>query len=113
VEASDIVQTVMDTGDSSYTNCEEERPGSDDGVRKKMDRRSSLSFPTKSTTRNMSSRGSRGNHDQHINSACKDGQKLTARFPQLHETCSGKRVNKIFLPFTFLMRVSIALCQTE
>jgi hypothetical protein len=36
-----------------------------------------------------------------------------ARFPQLKESCSGKRVNKIFLPFTFLMRVSIALCQTE
>jgi hypothetical protein len=36
-----------------------------------------------------------------------------ARFPQLKESSSGKRVNKIFLPFTFLMRVSIALCQTE
>lgn len=34
VEASDIVQTVMDTGDSSYTDCEEAGPGSDDGVRK-------------------------------------------------------------------------------
>ena len=37
VEASDIVQRAMDTGDSSYTGCEEEGPGSDDGVRKKME----------------------------------------------------------------------------
>jgi len=34
VEASDIVQTVMDTGDSSYTGCEEGDTGSDDRVRK-------------------------------------------------------------------------------
>jgi len=37
VEASDIVQTVMDTGDSAYTGCEEAGPGSDDGVRKMTD----------------------------------------------------------------------------
>ena len=38
VEASDIVQTVMDTGDSSYTGCEEAGRRSDDGVRKKTER---------------------------------------------------------------------------
>jgi hypothetical protein len=36
-----------------------------------------------------------------------------ASFPQPQKSCSGKRGNKIFLPFTFLMRISIALCQTE
>jgi hypothetical protein len=35
VEASDIVQTVMDTGDLSCTGCEETSSRSDDGVRKK------------------------------------------------------------------------------
>jgi hypothetical protein len=35
VEASDIVQTAMTTGDSSYTGCEEADTGSDDRVRKK------------------------------------------------------------------------------
>jgi len=34
VEASDIVQTVMDTGDSSYTGCEEASSRSDDRVTK-------------------------------------------------------------------------------
>jgi hypothetical protein len=58
-------------------------------------------------------RGSRGNHGQCINSACKDGQMTGASFPQPQKSCSGKRGNKIFLPFTFLMRISIALCQTE
>jgi hypothetical protein len=37
VEASDIVQRAMDSGDLSYTGCEEEGLRSDDGVRKKMD----------------------------------------------------------------------------
>jgi hypothetical protein len=60
-----------------------------------------------------SSRGSRGNYDEHINPACKDGQITGASFPQVMESCSGKRENKSSLPFTFLMRTSIALCQTE
>jgi hypothetical protein len=34
VEASDIVQTAMDTGDSSYTGCEEVACESDECVRK-------------------------------------------------------------------------------
>src|SRR5690242_18407468 len=34
VEVSDIVQAVMDTGDSSYTGCEEAVSGSDEYVRK-------------------------------------------------------------------------------
>jgi hypothetical protein len=38
VEASDIVQTLMDTGDSPCTGCEEASPGSDDGVRKMTER---------------------------------------------------------------------------
>jgi hypothetical protein len=37
VEASDIVQRVMNTGDFPYTGCEEEGLRSDDGVRKKME----------------------------------------------------------------------------
>jgi hypothetical protein len=40
VEASDIVQTVMDAGDSSYTGCEEEDKRSDDRVRKITERTS-------------------------------------------------------------------------
>ena len=38
VEASDIVRTAMDIGDSPYTGCEEEGLRSDDGVRKKTER---------------------------------------------------------------------------
>src|SRR5579859_365791 len=38
VEGSDIVQTVVNTGDSSYTGCEEADMGSDDSVRKMTDR---------------------------------------------------------------------------
>jgi len=34
VEASDIVPAAMDTGDSSYTGCEEEACESDECVRK-------------------------------------------------------------------------------
>ena len=51
VEASDIVQTVMDTGDSSCTGCEEEDLGSDDGVRKtpEQSRAASLSNQIHST----------------------------------------------------------------
>jgi hypothetical protein len=40
VEASDIVQTVMDTSDSAYTGCEEGDTGSDDRVRKITERTS-------------------------------------------------------------------------
>lgn len=38
VEASDIVQTAMDTGDFLYIGCEEEDLRSDDDVRKKTER---------------------------------------------------------------------------
>jgi hypothetical protein len=38
VEASDIVQRVMDTSDSSYTGCEEASSRSDNGVRKITER---------------------------------------------------------------------------
>jgi hypothetical protein len=37
VEASDIGQGAMNTGDFPYTGCEEEGLGSDDDVRKKME----------------------------------------------------------------------------
>jgi hypothetical protein len=38
---------------------------------------------------------------------------MGASFPQLKEAGSGKRETRPFMPFTFLMRVTIALCQTE
>jgi hypothetical protein len=108
VEGSDIVQTAMDTGDDDSTGCEEEVLRSDDHVRKITQRTRGLRFPTKSTLRIRNPRGSRGNQDKYITLACNDGQKSAAVFPQLQDFCSGKRRNKSFLPFTFLMRVSIA-----
>lgn len=38
VEAADIMRTAMNTGDSSYTGCEEAELESDDGVRKTAER---------------------------------------------------------------------------
>jgi hypothetical protein len=113
VEASDIVQGAMNTGGFPYTGCEEEGLGSDDDVRKRWNGQDKRSFPTKSTLRTERSRGSRGNQDQHLNPACKNARINRACFPQMPQAFSGKRENKPLLPFTFLMRIGIRLCQTE
>jgi hypothetical protein len=66
VEGSDIVPTAMDTADDDSTGCEEADLESDDRVRKMTEQTIGLRFPTKSTLRITSPRGSSGNHNQNI-----------------------------------------------
>jgi hypothetical protein len=52
VEASDIMQTVMNTDDSSYTGCEETDLESEDRVRKVTERTSAASLSNQIHIRN-------------------------------------------------------------
>ncbi len=75
VEASDIVQTVMDTGDSSSTGCEEAGTGSDDRVRKMTVNERAYAIPTKSTVATLKASEEAVEITIKIQTtACKDGQ---------------------------------------
>jgi hypothetical protein len=113
VEASDIVQTVMDTGDSSYTGCEEASSGSDDGVRKMTDRtRETLlsnQIHIEEETDQRKPWKSRSTHQLGLQRRPETNVVFSAASGiLLWKTCKQNPS-----PFTFLMRTRIALCQTE
>jgi hypothetical protein len=103
----------MDTADDDSTGCEEAVSRSDDRVRKMTEQPRGPSLSNQIHIANRGFKGSRGNQSQVINLACNDGLITSPSFPQLQESRSGKRRNNPFLPFTFQMRTSIVLCQTE
>jgi hypothetical protein len=113
VEASDIVQTAMSTGDSSYTGCEEASSRSDDGVRKITERTSAHLLSNQ--IHNTGVIGQRKPWKSWLTH-----QLSLQRRPETNGAFSAapgilfwKTRKQNFLPFTFLMRGIIALCQTE
>jgi hypothetical protein len=113
VEASDIVQTVMDIGDSSYTGCEEAISISDDGVRKITERTSAhlLSNQIHNTEviDQRKSWKSRSTHQLGLQRR----PETNVVFSAASEILLWKTCKQNPSPFTFLMRTRIALCQTE
>jgi hypothetical protein len=114
VEASDIVQTVMDTGDSSYTGCEEGDTRSDDRVRKITELTSAHLLSNQiHNTEVIDQRKpwkSRSTHQLSLQRRADNSSGFSATERIL---LWKTRKTKSSCPFTFLMRVSIALCQTE
>jgi hypothetical protein len=113
VEASDIVPTAMDTGDFPCTGCEEEGLRSDDGVRKKTERTREPELSNQIHIANGEIQRkpwkSRPGRESSLQIQPDNG----CEFSATEEAGSGKRETRPFMPFTFLMRVTIALCQTE
>jgi hypothetical protein len=113
VEASDIVQTVMGSGDSSYTGCEEADLGSDDGVRKMTDRtrEASLSNQIHMTKRDCERKPWKSRLQHHLSLQTPPDKRSS--FSAVAEILFWKSQNtQVPLRFTFLMRGNAWLCQT-
>jgi len=103
----------MDIGDLLYTGCEEEDSGSDGGVRKITDRTSAHLLSNQIHKPELI--------DQRKQWKSRSTHQLgLQRQPETNDAFSAapgillwKTCKQNFLPFTFLMRISIALCQTE
>ncbi|MGC2743488.1 MAG: hypothetical protein WA672_09885 [Candidatus Angelobacter sp.] len=113
VEGSDIVPTAMNTVDDDSTGCEEAVSRSDDRVRKMTEQTRGPSLSNQIHIANQESKRkpwkSRPVHQLSLQRRPENSGAFSATPGILF----WKTRKQISLPFTFLMRTSIALCQTE